>query len=154
MDRSVDIFQELGPVNWDDVFAKQSQMGAGRFVGRGYQRGRGFGQFLHTLRYIIPAVLSSPVGQELVNLTRGIVEDVKSGQRLTRSFRRRARQSVRNLVGVGKRRKAVKKRKTTRKRRVTVKAKRYQRKTVKPLAISRSRAVVERSPLFIRAGKL
>jgi len=138
MDRSHAI--ELGRIDWDKVCEGQTTYGVESVVGIGQQHGQGVGSFLRGVR----SFLVSPVGREVVDFGKNVAIDVESGERFSKSVPRRARQVVRNLTGIGKK---------PLQRRIKLTRERKQAQSTKPakgrpIAISRSRAVSVRSPLF------
>lgn len=100
--------------NWDGLFSHSSAMtggGSGKishFTGVRPQHGAGIGGVLRSLFKLIPSFLSSPVGQNLVSAGANIVNDVNNGSSLKDSVKSHARSTVRNLTGVGKRRRVQK----------------------------------------------
>lgn len=96
--------------NWDGLFTHGSvQIGRGgkisHFSGIRPQNGGGIGGILRSLFRLIPSFLSSPVGQNLVSAGANIVNDMNNGSSLKDSVKSQARSTVRNLTGVGKKRK-------------------------------------------------
>ena len=111
---------ELASLPWDALL--KGQHGNGRYIGvprmRGGMRGGGIGGVLSTIMKMVPMFLSSPIGQQLVSTGKNIVEDVKSGDNLMASAKRRGREAVREVTGLGvnKRKRNVKSHSVKRKR--------------------------------------
>lgn len=90
--------------NWTLLFSG-SQSGSGRiahFTGARPQFGAGIGGILRSLFRLIPSFLSSPVGQSLVTAGANVVRDVSEGSSVKDSLKSNARNTVRDLTGVGK----------------------------------------------------
>lgn len=117
--------------NWNNLFSHSSHLvgeGSGRishFQGVRPQYGTGIGGILRSLFRLVPSFLSSPIGQSLVSAGANVVNDINNGTSLKDSMKSNARSAVRNLTGVGKRR---------RKRRVTQKG----RGAVRPIGYIRN----------------
>lgn len=96
--------------NWNELFTQNFALtGRGKishFTGVRPQYGAGIGGVLRSIFRLIPSFLSSPVGQNLVSAGANIVNDVNNGSSFRDSVKSNARSTVRNLTGVGKRRKA------------------------------------------------
>ena len=84
-------------VDWDRLFAPQT--GGSRFRGYPYQRG---GSWATAALRIVPAILGSPVGKELVTGALGTALDIRQGVPPLTAMRNRGRQAIRKLVGVGR----------------------------------------------------
>jgi len=94
-------------INWSNLL--QEQTGNGMFFrGVEMQRGRGFGAIVSMLPRLIPAFLNSPVGKELISAGSNIISDVKTGSDVKTALKKRGRQSIRNLTGLGKKKKTEK----------------------------------------------
>ena len=74
------------------------------YVGLRPQRGAGIGSLIRRLIKMVPSFLSSPVGSTLMKTGKDIVQDMNQGTDLGTSVKKNARSAVKNLVGVGKRR--------------------------------------------------
>ena len=102
---------DLNTVNWEALLGAV-QRGSGPFAGRqfqrGGQRGRGLGGILATLLKMIPTFFASTVGQEVLNTGKSVVSDVIAGKSVKGALKEHGRQSVRNLTGLGRRRKPIK----------------------------------------------
>lgn len=97
--------------NWAELFNHNSVMSGkgngGRishFSGVRPLYGAGIGGILRSLFRIIPSFLSSPVGQNLVSAGANVVNDINNGASLKDSVKSQARSTVRNLTGVGRKR--------------------------------------------------
>lgn len=95
----------LDSINWESLVSQQGGSGT-HFVGmpfqRGGMRGRGIGGILASIIRMIPTFLSSPIGQQIASVGKNLVSDVSEGVPVTTSLKRRARQSVKDLTGLGK----------------------------------------------------
>ena len=96
---------DLAAINWTDLF-NEGQRGRGPFVGmmrqRGGMRGRGIGGILASIISMIPAFLKSTVGREILSTGKNVVSDLVEGAPPAAALKRRARQSVKNLTGLGR----------------------------------------------------
>ena len=96
----------LQNIPWDSLI-KGGQSGNGQFIGmprqRGGMRGRGIGGILASVLSMLPTFLKSTVGQEIVSTGKNIVKDVVAGENVGKAVRKNGRQAVRNLTGLGKR---------------------------------------------------
>ena len=96
---------DISSVDWD-ILLKNGQHGRGPFIGtphqRGGQRGRGLAGLLTSLVGMLPTFFNSDVGKEILNTGKAVVSDVISGEPVGSTIKKRARQSVRNLTGLGK----------------------------------------------------
>lgn len=94
--------------NWSALFAStHHQTGSGEihtYIGGRPQLGGGIGGILRTLLRLIPSFIKSPVGQTLVTAGANIASDIQQGSTVRDALKTHARQGVRNLTGVGKRR--------------------------------------------------
>ena len=101
---------DLTAINWNDLI-KNGPAGRGPFVGmvcqRGGMRGRGIGGILASIISMIPAFLKSAVGKELLSTGENVVSDLLKGAPATATLTHRARQSVKNLTGLGRIKKSV-----------------------------------------------
>lgn len=102
---------DLTNVNWSGLLQK-GQTGSGTIVPfiakqryqRGGSRGRGIGGILATILRLIPTFLASPIGTEIARAATGVVTDVKDGKTIRESVKEQGRKSVRNLSGLGAKR--------------------------------------------------
>lgn len=91
-----------------EVLLKPNQFGGGletKFIGVYGQRGYGLSGIFQTLANAIPYFLSSPIGQTMLESGRNIVRDIISGENVKQTLGRHGRNAVRNLTGLGKKRK-------------------------------------------------
>lgn len=93
--------------DWFKIFKSHQTGGAAIafYQGRRYQRGAGIGTFLGKIWRVIPKFLNSVVGQSLVSGLTGVASDLAAGKSFKESAKMHGREQVRNLVGVGQRRK-------------------------------------------------
>ena len=102
-------------IDWEKIFAQNG----GRFVGFPYQRGGSLGSLLRHAFDIVPAlpdIASAPVTKEIVAQTTNLIRDLSDGINPLASLKRRGRQAVKNLVGLGKKKRVIKKKSTSTKR--------------------------------------
>lgn len=66
------------------------------------QRGNGIGGILRRLFQALPAFLSSPLGRTVVDSGKAVVSDVMAGNDVGTSVKTNARQAVKNLTGLGR----------------------------------------------------
>lgn len=120
-------------ISWTNLL--QQQYGGAAFHGvlhqRGLQRGHGLGAVLATIATFLPKLINSPVaqklfsagknvlaeavkdnnvvnsplGRELLSSGKQAVSDIVSGNPVGASFKKAGRQAVRNLTGLGRKRK-------------------------------------------------
>lgn len=91
--------------NWTALLQNQSGGSSiAYFSGQRYQRGSSIGSFLGKLWRVIPRFLNSTVGQSLISGATDVAKDVAAGRSFKESAKEHGRQQVRNLVGVGKKR--------------------------------------------------
>lgn len=93
--------------DWLKIFKSQQTGGAAIafYQGSRHQRGAGIGTFLGKIWRVIPKFLNSVVGQSLVSGLTGVASDVVAGKSFKDAAKTRGREQVRNLVGVGRKRK-------------------------------------------------
>lgn len=98
---------DLNAVNWGTLL-KNNQTGGAAFIGRLHQRGgmrgAGIGGILAALMSMIPKFLTSSVGQEIVKTGQNVFADIKNNQPIIPSVKKHARESIRSLTGLGRRR--------------------------------------------------
>jgi len=94
---------DANSVDWKLLFLHQKGAGEiSKFRGIVAQRGAGFGSILRTLIRLIPAFISSPVGVELASAVRNVRDDVVQGENFLGSVKKHGRQAVKNMTGIGK----------------------------------------------------
>ena len=94
-------------VDWTRILSPQTGRGHPRFIGRPFQRGGsilGLLRFAHSLVPAIPDFSQAPLIKEVVDRTREVVKDISEGTEPLAALRKRARQGVKNLTGLGKKR--------------------------------------------------
>jgi len=92
---------DFSVINWKDFFL---QKGRGpRFFGTPYQRGRGLGALLASLGSLLPTILNSQMGKEIVETGKSVVKDVKEGETVISAAKKEGRALLKRLTGVGKR---------------------------------------------------
>lgn len=75
------------------------------YQGRKYQRGGSLGSIISTIWRSIPKFLNSTVGKAVIGGLSGIASDVKEGVPLREAAKKHGRSQVRNLTGLGKKKK-------------------------------------------------
>lgn len=97
--------------NWSGLFGVGQggggQGGTGKisyFSGGRPQFGTGIGGILRRILSAIPSFLSSPIGKSIVSAGANVASDVREGASVGDALKTHARSTVRNLTGVGKRR--------------------------------------------------
>lgn len=92
-------------ITWKTLL-QSGQQGAGE-IRRFHinQRGRGFGSVLTKLIRLFPVFLSSPVGKQLLNSGKDVITNIKEGDDISTSIAKTSRAKVREMTGLGKRRK-------------------------------------------------
>ena len=96
-------------IDWKNLFLHQHGAGdISRFRGVVTQRGAGFGALLKTIIRLIPAFIGSPLGTELLNAARNIKTDVSQGEPVLGSVKKHGRQVIKNMTGIGKKKKTKK----------------------------------------------
>lgn len=95
----------LETYNWDALFKNSHQVGNGAiipYIPRRTQRGEGFGGVLLSSAFKwLPMLLKSPLGSEVVQAGAKLAKDVQNGSPIIKSLKKRTRQVVKNMVGVG-----------------------------------------------------
>jgi len=92
---------DFNAINWEDFFL---QKGRGpKFIGTPYQRGRGLGAFLASLGSLIPTILNSNIGKQIVETGKNVVKDMKEGDTVKDAAKKEGRALIKRLTGVGKR---------------------------------------------------
>lgn len=96
-------------LNWDALF-QQSGSGIPKFVGirgmRGGQRGNGLGAILlsaiPTLVRLVPQLLGSPVGEQLINSGASVIKDLSEGTSVKDAVKKEGRKVIKNMTGIGR----------------------------------------------------
>lgn len=100
---------DLQDVNWAALL-NGSQYGGGeeRFAGMVRQRGRGIGSVLSAIASFLPVFLNSKLGSALTSALTStgsqIIGDIARGENVINATKTRARASVKNLTGLGRKR--------------------------------------------------
>lgn len=90
-------------INFTQLLQSKVQAGTG-FKGFRHQRGgKGIANVIKRLRQSIPAFYKSPIGREVTTSLGSIASDISSGEPPLKSFKKAGRQAIRNLTGLGKR---------------------------------------------------
>lgn len=85
-----------------------TQRGSGvKFIGSKYQRGYGIGGIVRKLRYAIPAFLKSPIGKQVIQTGISSLSDIAQGTPPTTAIKIHGRQAIKNLTGLGKRKRTI-----------------------------------------------
>lgn len=88
-------------IDFVNLLKNSSQYGGKNFVG--FQRGRGIAGVVKRLRVAIPSFLESPVGKQVTEAASSVASDVISGSTASDAFKRAGRRTIRNLTGLGSR---------------------------------------------------
>ena len=97
---------DANTVNWKSIFLHQTGAGdIARFRGLVSQRGAGLGAIVKTLLHLAPIFLKSPIGQQLVGVAKNVSKDVMAGEKIQGSMKKHARAAVKNMTGIGKKKK-------------------------------------------------
>lgn len=89
-------------IDFINLLRNSNQQG-GRFVGFRNQRGRGIAGVVKRLRVAIPSFLESPIGKQLTQAAASVATDVIQGSSASDAFKRAGRRTIRNLTGLGSR---------------------------------------------------
>lgn len=102
-------------VDWEKLF--ETQYG-GRYVGFPHQRGGSFGSMFRFLIPALPDLMRAPVTREAIDATADIMKEISEGANPLETIKRRGRQAVKKLIGVGKKKRVIRKKKASRARSV------------------------------------
>ena len=105
-------------VDWNRLFSPQH--GGSRFVGFLYQRGGNLASLFPLAMRLIP-LASSPIGHEIIAQTKNAISDIATGADPLNALKSRGRQAIRNLTGLGPRKRMGEKRKLIRNKRARTK---------------------------------
>lgn len=90
-------------IDFTSLLQNNKQYGGGKFVGFRNQRGRGLAGVVKRLRIAIPSFLESPVGKQVAQAPASVATDVMIGSTASDAFKRAGRRTIRNLTGLGSR---------------------------------------------------
>lgn len=85
------------------ILLQNNKQYGGRFVGVRNQRGRGIAGIVKRLRVAIPSFLDSPIGKQVTQAATSVATDVINGSSASEAFKRAGRRTIRNLTGLGSR---------------------------------------------------
>ena len=97
----------LNSVDWASLVhaGRQHGNGGNHYVGMLRQRGGGLSGIIASIVRMIPAFFGSTVGREMTNVGQSVINDLQNGSdTVGSSLKRHARESVRRLTGLGRRR--------------------------------------------------
>ena len=95
----------MSEADWTSLFIRHR--GSGNIVhweGFRPQRGAGIGGLLRRFLKLVPAFATSPIGETIIKTGKNLISDLTQGGDMKESFKKNAREAVRNLTGVGKQR--------------------------------------------------
>ena len=120
-------------------------------VGLKNQRGGGLGAFLGHIVAMIPQFLASDVGKQLVSAGKDVIGNLKEGKDIKTALKKSGRKVVRNLTGLGRKRRS-KRRKNT----VVLEGlgKRKRRRSKSSKRSSKRKKTINRRPIGIVTNRI
>lgn len=105
--RDISVDFEYDKVDFKSLIEPNQRGGGPKYIGTKYQRGYGIAGLVRKLRYAIPSFIRSPIGKQIVETGISSISDIAQGTPPSVAIQKHGRQAIKNLTGLGKRKRPI-----------------------------------------------